>query len=197
MDCHDVDAAKGNLNLTSVSPENVAARPDLWENVVRRLRGRQMPPAGKRRPDEETYVGVIGKLEASLDQAWAERPNAGRTDTIRRLTRTEYQHAVRDLLAVEVDASSLLPADDAGHGFDNVAAGNLSPTLLDRYITAAQKIARLAVGGRYGRRAARRSASSRTSRRSSMSRDCRSEHVAARSSIAPSRATANTTCRSA
>jgi hypothetical protein len=147
VDCHDVDGPKGNIDLASVSPQDVAAHPAVWEDVVRRLRGRQMPPAGKRRPDEATYVSIVSRLESALDQAWAEHPNAGRTDTIRRLTRTEYQNAVRDLLAVEIDASSLLPADDAGHGFDNVAAGNLSPTLLDRYITAAQKIARLAVGG--------------------------------------------------
>ena len=146
VNCHDADASKGGLNLESVASKDVAAHPEVWEKVVRRLRGRQMPPAGKKRPDDDTYVSVVSQLESSLDRAWAERPNAGRTDTIRRLTRTEYQNAVRDLLAVDVDAASLLPADEAGHGFDNVTVGNLSPTLLDRYITAAQKISRLAVG---------------------------------------------------
>src|SRR5207248_90914 len=77
----------------------------------------------------------------------AERSNPGRTDTIRRLTRTEYQNAIRDLLALEIDAASLLPADEASHGFDNVTVANLSPTLLERYVTAAQRISRLAVGG--------------------------------------------------
>src|SRR5581483_4730002 len=79
--------------------------------------------------------------------AAAARPNPGHTETIRRLTRTEYQNAIRDLLALDIDAASLLPADEAGHGFDNVTVRELSPTLLDRYITAAQKISRLAVGG--------------------------------------------------
>ena len=82
----------------------------------------------------------------SLDRAAAEQPDPGRTDTFRRLNRTEYQNAIRDLLALDVDASALLPADESSHGFDNVTVGDLSPTLLDRYITAAQKISRLAVG---------------------------------------------------
>src|SRR5439155_6003200 len=89
---------------------------------------------------------VLSEIETSLDRAAAERPNPGRTDTIRRLTRTEYQNAIRDLLALDIDAPSLLPADEASHGFDNVTVSNLSPTLLERYVTAAQKISRLAVG---------------------------------------------------
>jgi hypothetical protein len=147
LDCHDADVAKGGLNLAGVVSADAGLHPEVWEKVVRRLRGRQMPPQGKKRPDEGTYDSVILQLEAALDRAAAERPNPGRTDTIRRLTRTEYQNAIRDLLAVEIDAASLLPADDASHGFDNVTATNLSPTLLDRYVTAAQKISRLAVGG--------------------------------------------------
>jgi hypothetical protein len=146
LNCHDADAAKGGLNLASVVPEEAAHHPEIWEKVVRRLRGRQMPPLGKKRPDEDTYVSVLSQLEAVLDRGAAERPNPGRTDTIRRLTRTEYQNAVRDLLALEIDAASLLTSDEASHGFDNVTVGNLSPTLLERYVTAAQKISRLAVG---------------------------------------------------
>jgi hypothetical protein len=146
LSCHDADTSKGGLNLAPLVPADVASHPEVWEKVVRRLRGRQMPPAGKKRPDEDTYASVVAQLEAALDRASAEHPNPGRTDTIRRLTRTEYQNAVRDLLAVDVDAASLLPADDDSHGFDNVTLGTLSPTLLDRYITAAQKISRLAVG---------------------------------------------------
>ena len=76
----------------------------------------------------------------------AAKPNPGRTETLRRLNRTEYQNAVRDLLALDIDADSLLPADESGHGFDNVTVGDLPPTLLDRYISAAQKISRLAIG---------------------------------------------------
>src|SRR5262249_24724553 len=70
----------------------------------------------------------------------------GRTETFRRLNRTEYQNAIRDLLALDIDAAAMLPKDDAGHGFDNVTVGDLSPTLLNRYITAAEKISRLAIG---------------------------------------------------
>ena len=125
-----------------MSPE----QPQIWEKVVRRLRARQMPPAGKKRPDESTYDAVLARLESSLDDAAAQHPNPGRTETFRRLNRTEYQNAIRDLLALEIDAAALLPKDEASHGFDNVTVGNLSPTLLDRYITAAQKISRLAVG---------------------------------------------------
>lgn len=145
--CHDTEARKGGLNLASVAKDDIGRHQLVWEVVVRRLRAGQMPPVGRKRPDEDTYAAVLAKLEAELDRVAADRPNPGRTDTIRRLTRTEYQNAIRDLLSLDIDATSLLPADEAGHGFDNVTVGNLSPTLLERYITAAQKVARLAVGG--------------------------------------------------
>src|SRR5262249_35860160 len=101
----------------------------------------------RKRPDEDAYAAVLSQLEAALDRAAKDRPNPGRTDTIRRLTRTEYQNAVRDLLDLHIDAAVLLPADEASHGFDNVTVRELSPTLLDRYISAAEKVSRLAVGG--------------------------------------------------
>ena len=147
VSCHDGAAAKGGFDLAVVLTEDVGRHPQVWEKVVRRLRGRQMPPDGKKRPAEETYAAVVLQLETALDRAAAEKPNPGRTDTIRRMTRTEYQNAVRDLLGIHVDAAVLLPPDESSHGFDNVTVGGLSPTLLDRYITAAQKISRLAVGG--------------------------------------------------
>ena len=124
----------------------MSRHPDVWEKVVRKLRARQMPPVGKERPDDATYDAVIASLETSLDRAAAAHPNPGRTATIRRLTRTEYQNAIRDLLALDVDVASLLPADESSYGFDNVTVGDLSPTLLDRYVSAAEKISRLAVG---------------------------------------------------
>src|SRR4030095_8286288 len=105
-----------------------------------------MPPVGEERPDEATYDAVIKSLETSLDRPSAAHPNPGRTSTIRRLTRTEYRNAVRDLLAVDVDVTSLLPADESSYGFDNVTVGDLSPTLLDRYVSAAEKISRVAIG---------------------------------------------------
>src|SRR5262245_9295039 len=138
VSCHGTDVKKGGVNLEAIVSDEFGRHPEVWEKVVRKLRGRQMPPGGKPRPVEPTYESVIAQLETALDKAAAAEPNPGRTDTIRRLTRTEYQHAVRDLLAVEIDAAALLPPDEAGHGFDNVTVGTLSPTLLDRYITAAQ-----------------------------------------------------------
>ncbi len=147
LGCHNGEAAKGGVDLGAVVSEEIGRHSQIWEKVVRRLRGRQMPPPGRKRPDEETYAAVLTQLETTLDRAAAARPNPGHTETIRRLTRTEYQNAIRDLLALDIDAASLLPADEAGHGFDNVTVRELSPTLLDRYISAAQKISRLAVGG--------------------------------------------------
>src|SRR5687767_3818007 len=146
VECHDEDKQKGGIALESVAVHDVARYPDVWEKVVRKLRARQMPPIGKPRPDEASYDAVVASLETSLDRAASARPNPGRTATIRRLTRTEYQNAVRDLLAFEGDVASLLPADESSYGFDNVTVGDLSPTLLDRYVSAAEKISRLAVG---------------------------------------------------
>src|SRR4029434_2372539 len=122
------------------------AYPELWEKVVRKVRTGVMPPANMAQPSEAERLTLLTFLETSLDAASAARPNPGRTETLRRLNRTEYQNAIRDLLALDIDAASLLPADESGHGFDNVIVGDLSPTLLDRYISAAQKISSLAVG---------------------------------------------------
>jgi hypothetical protein len=105
-----------------------------------------MPPPGAERPDEATFAAVTALLAAELDRAYSAQPRPGRTDALRRLTRTEYRHAVADLLALDVDVTALLPQDEPSHGFDNVTVGHLPPTLLDRYVSAAQKIARLAVG---------------------------------------------------
>jgi len=105
-----------------------------------------MPPAGLPRPDQAGYNALITALETSLDTAAAAHPNPGRTAALRRLNRTEYHNAIRDLLALEVDTAPLLPSDDASYGFDNVTVGELSPTLLERYVAAARKISRLALG---------------------------------------------------
>ena len=145
-DCHDNELKKGGLDLASIYLEDLTQHADAWEKVLRKLRARQMPPPEKKRPGESAFTAVIAQLESSLDSAAAKHPNPGRTETFRRLNRTEYQNAIRDLLALEIDAAELLPKDDASHGFDNVTVGGLSPTLLDRYISAAQKISRLAVG---------------------------------------------------
>ena len=144
--CHNSDEKRAGLALDDISSEAVDSHPDVWEKVVRKLAARRMPPPGRPRPDERTYASVVAALGAALDRAAAASPNPGRTPTFRRLNRTEYQNAIRDLLALDIEATALLPADEANHGFDSAPLGDLSPTLLDRYITAAQKISRLAVG---------------------------------------------------
>jgi hypothetical protein len=144
--CHNSKVKTAGLALDSLDVHNVAPESEAWEKVVRKLRTRSMPPAGLPRPDEQTYQATLSSLESSLDAASAAKPNPGRTDTFRRLNRTEYHNAIRDLLAIDVDVNSMLPSDDSSHGFDNVTVGDLSPTLLERYLSAARKISRLAMG---------------------------------------------------
>ena len=146
VECHNSDDRAAGLDLDSISSEGVDRHPRAWEKVARRLVARQMPPEGSLRPNGQAYDSLVSWLAGSLDRAAAEHPAPGRTDTFRRLNRTEYQNAIRDLLALDIDASAFLPNDESSRGFDNVTVGDLSPTLLDRYITAAQAISRLAVG---------------------------------------------------
>jgi len=144
--CHNDQLKTAGLSLSSMDVARVGERAEVWEKVAFKLRARFMPPSGRPRPDEATYEALIAYLETSLDRAAAAAPNPGRTDGLQRLNRTEYQNAIRDLLGLDVDVTSLLPKDDANHGFDNVSLPGLSTTLLERYISAAQKISRLAVG---------------------------------------------------
>lgn len=146
INCHSSKAKAGELALDSILSDDVAKHSETWEKAIKKLRVRMMPPPGLPRPDERTYNSLIATLETALNNAAAAHPNPGRTDTFRRLNRTEYHNAVRDLLAVDVDVSSLLPNDESSHGFDNVTVGDLPPMLLERYLSAAQKISRLAVG---------------------------------------------------
>src|SRR3989442_15034184 len=118
VSCHNDRLKKGGLALDIVAASEVGHNPEVWEKVLRKVRARQMPPVGMPRPDEATYETAIASLETSLDRAAAANPNPGRTNTLRRLTRTEYQNAVRDLLALEIDVTSLLPADESSYGFD-------------------------------------------------------------------------------
>ena len=146
LDCHSNSDPIAGLNLEALNSVSVAENLEAWETVARRLQTRQMPPSDMDRPDESTYRSVLTALEQTLDRVAAVRVQPGRTDTFRRLTRTEYQNAIRDLLSLDVDVTMLLPPDEASHGFDNITVGELSPTLVNRYIAAAQKISRLAVG---------------------------------------------------
>ena len=147
LDCHDDSTKAAGLSLEALGSAPIEENSARWEHVVRRLQARQMPPLDAPRPDEKNYDAALASLETILDRAAAENPQPGRTETLRRLSRSEYQNAIRDLLALEVDVDALLPPDDAGHGFDNVASGAVSPTLLARYVAAAQRISRLALGG--------------------------------------------------
>ena len=144
--CHNDSLRTAGLALDTASTVKVEENAEIWEKVVRKLRARQMPPVGLPRPDETTYDTVVSSLETLLDSAAEARPNPGRTDTFRRLTRTEYQNAIRDLLALEVDLSSILPRDESSQGFDNITVTELSPTLLESYVSSADKISRLAIG---------------------------------------------------
>jgi mono/diheme cytochrome c family protein len=144
--CHNERLKTAGLRLDHVDVSRPDAEPEVWEKVVRKLRTGIMPPADMPQPSSADRHALLTWLETELDAPYAARPNPGRTETLRRLNRTEYRNAIRDLLALDIDAASLLPPDESGHGFDNVTVSDLPPTLLDRYISAAQKISRLAIG---------------------------------------------------
>jgi hypothetical protein len=144
--CHNQRLVTAGLKLDEADVANPGEGAEIWEKVVRKLRTGMMPPPNMPQPSMEDRRALLSWLETSLDKAAASKPNPGRTETLRRLNRTEYQNAIRDLLSVDIDAASLLPADESGHGFDNVTVGDLAPALLDRYISAAQKISALAIG---------------------------------------------------
>src|SRR5437764_3879301 len=143
VSCHNTKAKMGGLALDA---DDVNQHPQNWEKGIRKLSARIMRPPGLPRPDERTYEALIASLETTLDTTASAHPDPGRTDTFRRLNRTEYHNAIRDLLAVDVDVASLLPSDESSHGFDNVTVGDLSPALLEKYLSAAQKVSRLAIG---------------------------------------------------
>jgi hypothetical protein len=144
--CHNGRVKSGGLVIDTLDTTRVGERADVWEKVLRRVRSESMPPITARRPDKATYAALTAWLEGELDRTAAGAPNPGRP-SLHRLNRAEYANAVRDLLGVEIDPRELLPADDSGYGFDNIAdVLSVSPGLLDRYMLAAGKIGRLAVG---------------------------------------------------
>jgi mono/diheme cytochrome c family protein len=144
--CHNQRVKTAGLTLDQADVSKPGADTEIWEKVLRKVHTGTMPPSNMPQPSTGERGALLTWLETELDAASAARPNPGRTDTLRRLNRTEYQNAVRDLLALDIDGAALLPADESGHGFDNVIVGDLPPTLLDRYISAAQKVSRLAIG---------------------------------------------------
>ena len=147
--CHNerLKDSYAGLALDTVDLTNVKEHADVWEKVVRRLRAGQMPPAGRPKPAEPARAAMVAWLETELDRAAADNPNPGRKDSFHRLNRAEYRNAIRDLLALDVDVSALLPTDDASYGFDNIAGVlRISQSQLEQYLAAARKISRAALG---------------------------------------------------
>ena len=144
--CHNQKLKTGGLELDKLDLHHVGANAETWEKVVRKIRAGMMPPAGAHRPDRPALDAFAAFVETALDRAAAANPNPGRTP-LHRMNREEYSNVIRDLLAVDVDPTTLLPADDSSNGFDNIAdVLGVSPALLERYVSAAAKISRLAVG---------------------------------------------------
>jgi len=144
--CHNERARTGGLLLDKMDIDHAGEHAEVWEKVVRKLRGGMMPPQGMPRPDQAKIDGLITWLQTSLDQAQAAHPDPGRS-ALHRLNRTEYANAIRDLLGLKVDVSALLPADDESNGFDNIAEVlRVSPSLLEAYLAASREVSSLAVG---------------------------------------------------
>src|SRR4029450_13377776 len=140
----------GGLSLQGLPIDGNA---ETWEKVIRKVRAGMMPPAGAKRPEPVPLDAFAGSIETAIDRAAAANPNPGRAP-LHRMNRVEYVNAIRDLLALDIDSSALLPADDSSHGFDNIAdVLGVSPSLLERYVAAAAKISRLAAGGARARAA--------------------------------------------
>ncbi len=143
--CHNTRMKAGDLVLTDIQTDRLSPRAEAWEKVVRKLRIGAMPPPGNPSPDEAGRAALVATLEHGLDREAEASPNPG-LHVVHRLNRTEYTNAVRDLLDLSIERMDLLPQDDSGYGFDNVAdVLSMSPGLLERYVLAARKVARLAV----------------------------------------------------
>ena len=143
--CHNQRAKTGGLALDTMSLSDIPAGAETWEKVIRKVRGGQMPPAGMPRPAQASLDALVAHLETSIDKAAFASPHL-RHSSIHRLNRSEYANAIRDLFALDVDVSALLPPDEEAYGFDNNATVlNISTSLMERYLSAAWKISSLAV----------------------------------------------------
>lgn len=144
--CHNTTARTAGLALDEVEVADAVDHAEIFEAVVRKLRGGQMPPVNAPQPADEAREGLVSFLETSLDAAYAANPHPGRS-SLDRLNRTEYGNAIRDLLDLEIDVAEFLPADDEAYGFDNIAdVLRVSPSLLEQYLSASRKISSLAIG---------------------------------------------------
>jgi mono/diheme cytochrome c family protein len=144
--CHNDRVKTANLSLQGLDLTNTADHAELWEKVIRKLRAGVMPPPDVPRPSLAEYEGLRDWLETEIDRAAASRTHPGSV-VLHRLNRTEYANAIRDLLDLQIDVTTLLPPDDSANGFDNIAGSlTISPTLLESYATAAARVSRMAVG---------------------------------------------------
>jgi hypothetical protein len=143
--CHNERLKTAGLALDSVSLTDIPRGAEVWEKVIRKVRAGMMPPAGVPRPEQSALDGFVAHLETTLDRASLASPVL-RTATMHRLNRAEYSNAIRDLFALQIDVSALLPPDEEAFGFDNNAnVLNVSTSLMDRYLSAAWKISAQAV----------------------------------------------------
>ena len=144
--CHNDKLKTAGVSLTSVHTADAAASAATLERVLRKVRTGEMPPLGLPKPDDAARASFVSYVEAQLDRVSAAKPNPG-APAIHRLNRAEYSNAVRDLLALDLDHSASLPADDSGYGFDNIGdALTVSPLHMEKYMNAARRVSRLAVG---------------------------------------------------
>src|SRR4030095_2379730 len=146
--CHSERIHTAGLVLEGIDVANPAAHADVWERVITKLHARSMPPAGMPRPDLTAYDAMAASLEAAIDRAWAANPNPGRIAAVHRLNRVEYNNAIRDLFALDIDVTSKLPGDETADGsFDNFAdVLSISTAHLERYMSVARQVTRLALG---------------------------------------------------
>jgi mono/diheme cytochrome c family protein len=146
--CHNQKLRTAGLALDTLDAANPSANAEVWERVIGKLRAGSMPPQGNPRPDLETYRAVASWLENEIDRAWAAKPYPGRIGAVHRLNRTEYNNAIRDLFAIDLDVRSLLPGDETADGsFDNFADSlSISTAHLERYLSVARQVTRLATG---------------------------------------------------
>ena len=144
--CHNDRIRTGGLTLQSADLKNIAGATEIWEKAIRKIRVGAMPPQGAARPPQAELDRFAAYLETSLNTAALAKPNPGRA-TVHRLNRAEYANAIRDLLGLQIDATGLLPPDDESSGFDNIAdVLRISPSLMERYLSASWNVSRLAVG---------------------------------------------------
>jgi mono/diheme cytochrome c family protein len=148
VDCHNKVARTAGLALDTLDVAKLGDNAETWEKVIGKLRAASMPPQGNPKPDAATYAAVASTLEGALDQAWAANPNPGRIGAVHRLNRAEYNNAIRDLFALDLDVKPLLPGDDTADGsFDNFADSlSISTAHLERYMSVARQVTRLATG---------------------------------------------------